>query len=121
MTEDTSAWVVKDDDREIRFTGRLIGEASSDDGDRLDWTDIKIFRTEAGQFVVHIGARTRRPNGWEKYKTHVSATAVGAVESLHLYDDEDVRYLTNTARIAAEQAAAHDTEFADAYRVQHIA
>lgn len=46
-------------DREIRFAGELLGEASSAEGSStLRWTEVLIYRTEGGKYVVEKVGRS---------------------------------------------------------------
>lgn len=124
MTEDGgAAWQVQDGERTITFDGILIGSATSDDGHRDHWADIAIYRTQAGSYVVHIIGRTRLAHigQVDRHKAQVSTAPEGAVESLYLIDDDGVRYMTNVAKRAAEEAAENDPDFATAYLVEHVA
>lgn len=44
---------VRDQDRVLEFVGERIGFASSESPTSLRWTEIEIYRTEAGNYVVH--------------------------------------------------------------------
>lgn len=47
------AYEILDRVRRIRFRGRMIGKASTQrDGGGPRWTDITIYRTEGGQYVI---------------------------------------------------------------------
>lgn len=120
MTDDTE-FRVRDGEREFTFTGCVIGEASSGSPDRDRWTDIVIYRTAAGSYIVTIVGRTTYDDEHERHKAQVSETAAGAVESLYLLDGDGVRYMTNTAKRAARAATDLDPQFAEAYLVEHVA
>lgn len=44
---------VRDQDRVLEFVGEKIGHASSEGPHSLRWTEIEIYKTEAGNYVVH--------------------------------------------------------------------
>ena len=53
------------DGRMVQFTGTMLSTASSQRPDALRWTEITIYRTQAGKYVVHKVGRTvvfHRPN-----------------------------------------------------------
>lgn len=51
---------VRDSDGTIKFRGVLLGSATSRSGPaNLRWTELHIFRTEAGTYVVNKIGRTR--------------------------------------------------------------
>lgn len=45
-------------DEVVRFTGVLLGDASSDDGKRLRWQEVAIYKTEAGNYIASRVGRT---------------------------------------------------------------
>lgn len=48
---------VADQHQVLEFDGRLIGFASTETSETTRWTEIEIFRTKAGNYVVHrVGA-----------------------------------------------------------------
>lgn len=120
MTEDAEH-EARTGDRTIRFRGRLLAEATSWTPGRRRWTDIRMYKTEAGQYVIEIvGCTEIRSEEW-RYATQVSDTAEGAVECLHKYDEDGVRYLTKLADKVAHDAAEADPQFADAFLVERVA
>jgi hypothetical protein len=46
------------DGRTVQFTGVLLSTASSQRPDALRWTEISIYRTQAGKYVIHKVGRT---------------------------------------------------------------
>jgi hypothetical protein len=54
-------YTVTDADGNVTFTGDLLGHASSKPAwgdDALRWTEISIYKTQGGQYVVHKVGRT---------------------------------------------------------------
>lgn len=53
-------YVLPNDDREVRFVGEELGSATSRvgrDEDAIRWTEVVVFKTRAGQYVLQrIGA-----------------------------------------------------------------
>lgn len=49
-------------DRLLRFRGTLIGHATSrrgQDADQIRWTEVDIYRTDGGQYVLHKIGKSR--------------------------------------------------------------
>lgn len=139
MTEDgtTTTYELSDRERTVRFAGVMLGEATSrwrthsghsDTYARrfsrcgaCRWTEVRVYRTEAGSYVVETVGRSLVPDEVDLSRVTVSESAAGAVETLHTYDADEVRYITKTAREAALAAAALDDAFAEAFMVEEVA
>lgn len=39
--------------RQVVFTGVLLAKGSSDDGKVMRWSEIELYRTQAGKYVIH--------------------------------------------------------------------
>jgi hypothetical protein len=111
---------VSDGDREIRFEGVLLGESSSHRSGKDRWIEISIHKTNGGKYVVAGTGCTSVEGETERHWAHVSETPQGCLESLHLYDNDGVRYLTRTAKVALAQACALDEKLRDSYMIQTI-
>ena len=121
-TEETHLKVY-DGDREIRFTGTTLGHASSYPGrdpNKVRWIELSVYKTKGGNYVVAGVGRTNVPGERERRWAHVCEEPEGAIEALHLYDRDGVKYLTRTAREALAQACAQDAALRDAFMVTHI-
>lgn len=112
---------VCDGDRTLVFTGRMLGESSSHEPGRTNWTEARIFMTTAGNYVVEIVGKTSVPGQVDRCRAQVCETARGAVESLYLLDEDRVRYIPRVNREAAVQAAHVDEAFSQAYFVEEVA
>jgi hypothetical protein len=112
---------VFDQDRCLRFTGVLLGEASSQRPGKPRWTEVQIFKTQADQYVVHRVGRSSLPNEVDWHSSNVAEDPRGAVEFLHQVDELGSRYMTYVDRTAADRASEVDEDFAQAYKVQEVA
>lgn len=121
MTDDEHT--VRDDDREITFTGHLLGVSTSQDElePRDRWTEIQIFETAANQFIVSIIGMSNRPGELQRYRTYVCEDAAAAVEALHQVDADGIKYLTGVARAAATAASIKSFVFRQAFMTQRVA
>jgi hypothetical protein len=43
---------VQDGTRYLEFDGQLLGEATSDDGRSQRWTEVKIYKSDTGRYIV---------------------------------------------------------------------
>jgi EXLDI family protein len=137
MTE-RHKYTVTDHQRSIVFTGMLLGHASSAEENKTRWTEMTIYLTEAGQYVVAgVGQSSVKKGDWIKDSTgrsvqaledetprawsHVCDTPEGAIAVLYQKDSTGVRYMTDVARAALESAIIHNAALADAFLVEEIA
>jgi hypothetical protein len=119
MTDDAQH-VVLDGEREIRFRGQLLGESSSKQPGKTRWIELKIFRTTGGNYIVAGVGRSTNDGETDRCWAHVSESAQGALETMYMYDGDDVRYLTRTAKDAITKAMALDPELRKAYLVETV-
>jgi hypothetical protein len=111
----------RDGERVLVFRGVQIGFASSEEPGKERWTEAKIFRTAAGNYVVEIVGRSTHYGEVDRSRAHVCETARGAVESLYIVDDDTVRYIPRVNKEAGEDAARNDAEFAEAFFREEVA
>lgn len=112
---------VRDRDRVLTFTGIEIGAGTSFRAGKDRWMETRIFLTEAGSYVVATTGRSMVAGEVDRCRAQVCETAAGAVGSLYQYDENEIRYMTKTARLAAERAAEVDRDFGLAFNVEHVA
>lgn len=104
----------------LEMRGTVIGRASSAAA-APRWTEVSVIRTQSGRYVVHIVGRTEVPDETDRHTTFVCETADVAVDRLHRWDDDGVRFITNVAAQAAERAAGVDLDFRRAWLRQRVA
>lgn len=129
----TTEFTVHDRDRELTFTGVLLGRSSSQAPGKRRWSEVTIYRTEAGKYVVEGVGRTNVRTGdlvdgivaeadeEPFFWAHVCDEADGVVQSLYLYDDTSTRYMTKVARRALRAASKLDPDLRSAFAVERIA
>lgn len=110
-----------DGDRTFVFTGELLGEATSFTVGKTRWTEARIYRTRTKNYIVEIVGRTKITGEHDRSRAQVCATARGAVESLYMLDDDQVRYIPRVNKEAAIDAAALDETFSQAFYVEEVA
>jgi hypothetical protein len=116
-------FTVQAKDRQIAFTGELIGSASTQAPGKDRWAEVEIYRTKGGQYVVAGCGRTLKPGETDRHWAHSSGTPSGAIEVLYLFDNDDIRYLPNVAKRALAEAARRDSVLREAQGsfVEHVA
>lgn len=50
---------LNDDKRSIKFTGKILGEASSKTSTRSRWVEFKLYKTQGGQYVLWRTGKSR--------------------------------------------------------------
>ena len=108
-------------DRVLVFDGTLLGSSSSKSSSKSRWNEIRIFKTTGGSYIVAGIGRTEVPGEVDRCWAHIAEDAEGVVELLYIVDADSIRYMTNTARAAIEQAAAVDDKIRKAFAVQYVA
>lgn len=138
MTE-SQAFSVKDWERTFEFRGVLLGHASSYRPSKMRWAEMSIYMTDAGQYIVsgigqtvvkegdviwddrqHVQVvveKDEQPRAW----AHVCESAEGVIQSLYLYDDDGIRYMTNISRTALAFAMREDSDLRAAFMVEQVA
>lgn len=111
---------VSDGEREIRFEGALLGSSTSARPGKDRWIEISIHKTNGGKYIISGVGKTEVQGETERYWAHVAETPAGAIECLHLYDGDGVRYLTRTAKVALATACTLDEKLRSAYLVETI-
>jgi len=103
---------VRDGSRQLTFHGELLGEASSRRPESDRWFDLRIFRTEAGRYIVEGVGRSSRPGEVDLSWVKLCDTPEDVVRGLYRVDNTGVLRLTTTAQQALDLAARKDKGFA---------
>lgn len=109
-------YTVYDGEQAVRFTGELLSAVSSNDQHKPRWTVTEIYKTEAGNYIVHKVGKSRIPNERELHSAQVSKTAEGCIECLRMYDADGVMAMRWTDKRALLEAMESDSELASAFR-----
>lgn len=120
MTNGRSEHLVQARDRTLRFDGELLGSSTSFEEGKTRWGEVYIYKTIDGEYVVAGVGRSSRPGDKDLAWAHVCGTAAAAVEQLHQYDDDDVRYITALARRAIMDAGQNDPALLNAFLVEDL-
>jgi len=103
---------VMDEERVIAFEGELLGEASSQRGDKDRWFELRIYRTQAGAYIVSGIGKSRVPGETDLCWVKIVDAAEDVIRALQRTDGDGELRLTNVARKALDQAAENAEEFA---------
>lgn len=73
--------VQRDNDRDLRFSGELVAEASSHcQGDAGRWTELKLYRTKGGKFICQQIGRTQWDGERDRFSGTVCTTETEVVD-----------------------------------------
>jgi EXLDI family protein len=64
----------RDHDKDVMFMGERLAKVSSRRSDSTRWTEIRLYRTSAGNYVASIVGRTT----WEDEQQRYSVALVGS-------------------------------------------
>lgn len=113
-------FVLKDGDRHVEFDGALLGHSTSERSGKSRWSEISIYRTRGGNFIVAGVGKTILAGESDRHWATVCERPQGVVEKLTLCDDDGTRYVPYTSRIALDQAIEQDDELGEAYKVEVV-
>lgn len=103
--------VYRDDGRDLRFQGVVLGRATSYVDGSERWTEITIFKTDKGNYVASVVGLSIVPGESDRYKAVRSNSAEDIVTFL---SHPVKRFLTIVAKGALEAAAVNDDSLAGA-------
>ena len=105
-----------DSEQPVHFTGELLASITTDDGLKDRWTEIEIYRTRAGSYIIHKNGNSRLPDDRVLHSSQVSETPEGCIESLRSYDDDGVMYMRATDKCVLLDAMDVDPDLAAAWK-----
>jgi hypothetical protein len=105
-------------DRTLRIEGQQLAHASSRQGQAPRWTELTLFRTDSGRYVLAGVGKSAVPGEVDRPWAKVAEGPEGAVDFLYMHDEAGVRFMTRAARAVAEEAARVDADFSSAWRVE---
>lgn len=113
--------VEQDQDSLLRFTGELLGSASSAREGKTRWAELRIFRTEGGQYVVAGVGRTIVDGELDRFWARVCKTPDEVVDAIRVTRRDpnthqvQQRFIPHVHRRALEEAIERDDALDDAY------
>lgn len=111
---------VQDGRRTLNFDGDLIAEASSWVEGKPRWTELKLYRTTGGNYVLSRCGASALKGETNRERAEVCERPGGVVDLLYQKDDEGTWYLTVVARELLEAASLVDPLFSEATRVEMV-
>lgn len=120
-TKDTQEYELLDSDTLVSFTGVLLATASSKAAGKTRWSEISIYRTDSGKYIVHgVGKSTVRGEV-DRSWCNVITSGAGVIERLTRKED-GVQFMPRIPnRAVAEAAAILDQEIHAAFYNHHVA
>lgn len=110
--------IERDNDVALAFTGTLLADVSSRHEAQERWTEIRLFRTEAGNYVCHVvGASSVRGES-NRSNAYVTKSGTEVRDSLRRVNHQGVKYLTHLALTALKTAGSSDEGIAFALTEQ---
>lgn len=109
--------LARDGEPQLAFDGEMLARLTSQRPHKKNWTELTIYRTDGGSYVVQTIARAQPGSlfrgqamtDWFSARAH--ATAVEAVEGMR---DRKRKTLSSLALSLLEEAADKDQGIADA-------
>lgn len=98
----------------LRFTGELIGDASSHSDGKQRWFEVEIWRTDTDKYVVH-GIGVSEIDGEQDWHWAEPCDTPDDVVRALERDGDHGRYLPSTSLDALERAADADDGIADVF------
>ncbi len=115
MTEETKQFTVtRDGKKDLSFTGVHIAVASDHEHQgpqNTRWSEIDIYRTDSGKYVVAQVYRTRWQGEEDSHRADVCESPADVLELLSWEDEEGNNGISNMAKEALEAAAENDSAF----------
>jgi hypothetical protein len=110
------------DGSKTEFKGWRLGSGTSNhSGTQRRWSELHVYKTVGGNYLVHKIGRSVAPGEVNRYTLHISEGPDGAVESCKTSDKDSALFFTRVARDALEQAIAEDPELSDAFYQRKLA
>ena len=114
----TETIIDRDGDLPIRFTGELLAEADSFEPAKLRWTEIALYRTSSGRYVLHEEGLSKIDGEADRSSAFVADDANELIDKLYRINAQGKRYITRMAQDLIAQAAIRDSEIAAACVVE---
>jgi hypothetical protein len=95
-------------DFDLAFDGELRADESSHEPTRTRWTEIRIYHTRSGKYVLECVGRTTVPGERDRVAVQVCDRAADVPEALRRPTSNGSRYLTTVAFRALERASTFE-------------
>lgn len=109
--------IPRDGTTPLRFTGIELGHADSFEPGKQRWSELTLYRTDTGKYVVHGEGVTDVPGEDNRNWAAVCDNPEDVLKSLYRVNDKGTHYLTRMAQDLLDQAAAKDLGIDQVYGV----
>jgi hypothetical protein len=111
MSEIASQYVLRRDGAPpLRFLGRLITESTSRRNDSTRWTDVSVYRSQSGKWILQTIGRTIWEGEVDRYSVIHGDSAADLIKKIETKD-----CMTHTIQMCLESAAEVEEEMKKAY------
>ena len=118
--DDARDFTLPNGEQSFNLRGWLLGSASSRTAGKVRWSEISIYKTVGGSYVVAGCGRTVAAGEDDRYWAQVCERPQGVIERLHMFDRDGSRYIPHTSKIALQQARDADRDLDQAFLVQTV-
>lgn len=120
VNDDRQQFQVKDGDRELQFSGVCLGRATSWRPGKTRWSEIAIYKTDVGMYLVVGIGRSTELNESDRHWASRFSDPDQVVQRLYLSGEGGIRRLPHTNREALLQACQVDRALSEAYPVNVV-
>lgn len=110
--------IERDGDMPLRFTGTQIASASSHEPGKDRWTELTLYRTTTGRYVLHEEGLSDVDGEEDRSTGYAADDAATLIAGLYKVNARGKRYLTRTALTLIEDAAGVDDGVRGAFFVE---
>lgn len=74
----------RDGEPSINFSGRALAEVSSYSNRKQAWTELKLYLTDGGNYILHVIGRTTRPDWVDIHSGSVHHEPAALIDALRV-------------------------------------
>lgn len=71
--------LTRDGDKDVMFTGELLAKGSSRKNDSTRWTEIRLFKSKAGNYIASVVGRSLWEGEHNRYQVHLCGSSTESV------------------------------------------
>lgn len=113
-------WVVRDDARELHFSGVKLSDVSSRTGAKQRWIELRLYRTVGGNYVVERVGCSKVAGEVSFFFAQTCETPRAVLETLYARDNDGAWFLSNVARDLLSEAGEHDAAVREVYDTEYV-
>ena len=111
MSQTEQFTIRRDGKKDLVFDGEKLADVDDSDYQSTRWSEIDIYRTDSGKYVVAQVYRTRWQGEEDSHRADVCESAAAVLELLSWEDEDGNSGISNMAKGALEAAAENDSAF----------